>query len=63
MKIVVIVKGGMVRKVYATSYAVDVEVIDLDVPEGATAEEIVEFNAMEKQVEEMRQSADWLPVW
>lgn len=33
MKLVVVVRGGIVREVFATSYEADVEVIDLDVPE------------------------------
>lgn len=63
MKIAIVVKGGMVQDVFATSYDADVEVIDLDAPEFATENELAEFNAKERQVEDIRKSVDWLPVW
>lgn len=63
MKIVVVVKGGMVQEVFATSYEADVDVIDLDVPEFVSDDEQSEVDEKEREVEEMRQSADWLPVW
>ena len=63
MKIVVVVKGGMVQEVFATSYEADVDVIDLDVPAFVSDNEQSEFDEKEREVEEMRQSADWLPVW
>ena len=63
MKIVVVVKGGMVQEVFATSYEADVDVIDLDVPEFVSNDEQSEVDEKEREVEEMRQSDDWLPVW
>lgn len=63
MKIVVVVKGGMVQEVFATSYEAGVDVIDLDVPAFVSDNEQSEFDEKEREVEEMRQSADWLPVW
>ena len=63
MEVVVVVKGGMVQQVFSTSSDVSVEVLDLDYPEFITEKEQYDFDAKEKQVEEMRQSANWLPVW
>ena len=42
---------------------VSVEVLDLDCPEFVTEEEQFDFDAKEKQVEEMEQSPDWISVW
>lgn len=63
MKLVVVVKGGIVREVFATSYEADVEVIDLDVPDFVTDDEQVEFDAQEERVEDLRKSSDWVSVW
>lgn len=63
MKLVVVVRGGIVREVFATSYEADVEVIDLDVPDFVTDDEQTEFDALEEQVEDLRKSTDWVSVW
>ena len=63
MKLVVVVRGGIVREVLATSYEADVEVIDLDVPDFVTDDEQAEFDALEEQVEDLRKSTDWVSVW
>ena len=63
MKLVVVVRGGIVREVFATSYEADVEVIDLDVPDFVTDDEQAEFDALEEQVEDLRTSTDWVSVW
>lgn len=63
MKVVIVVKGGMVQQVFSTSSDVSVEVLDLDCPEFVTEEEQFDFDAKEKQVEEMEQSPDWISVW
>ena len=63
MKRVVVVRGGIVREVFATSYEADVEVIDLDVPDFVTDDEQAEFDALEEQVEDLRKSTDWVSVW
>ena len=63
MKLVVVVRGGIVREVFAASYEADVEVIDLDVPDFVTDDEQAEFDALEKQVEDLRKSTDWVSVW
>lgn len=63
MKLVVVVRGGTVREVFATSYEADVEVIDLDVPDFVTDDEQAEFDALEEQVEDLRKSTDWVSVW
>lgn len=63
MKLVVVVRGGIVREVFATSYEADVEVIDLDVPDFVTDNEQAEFDALEEQVEDLRKSTDWVSVW
>ena len=63
MKLVVVVRGGIVREVCATSYEADVEVIDLDVPDFVTDDEQAEFDALEEQVEDLRKSTDWVSVW
>ncbi|WP_373222265.1 hypothetical protein [Flavonifractor plautii] len=63
MKLVVVVRGGIVREVFATSYEADVEVIDLDVPDFVTDDEQAEFDALEEQVEDLRKSTDWVSVW
>ena len=60
MKLVVVVRGGIVREVFATSYEADVEVIDLDVPDFVTDDEQAEFDALEEQVEDLRKSTDWV---
>lgn len=39
MKVVIVVKGGMVQQVFSTSSDVSVEVLDLDYPEFVTEEE------------------------
>ena len=62
MKLVVVVRGGIVREVFATSYEADVEVIDLDVPDFVTDDEQAEFDALEEQVEDLRKSTDWVSV-
>ena len=63
MKLVVVVKGGIVQEVFATSYEADVEVIDLDVPDFVTDDEQAEFDALEEQVEDLRKSPDWVSAW
>ena len=63
MKLVVVVRGGIVREDFATSYEADVEVIDLDVPDFVTDDEQAEFDALEEQVEDLRKSTDWVSVW
>ena len=63
MTLVVVVRGGIVREVFATSYEADVEVIDLDVPDFVTDDEQAEFDALEEQVEDLRKSTDWVSVW
>lgn len=63
MKLVVVVRGGIVREVFDTSYEADVEVIDLDVPDFVTDDEQAEFDALEEQVEDLRKSTDWVSVW
>lgn len=63
MKLVVVVKGGIVREVFATSYEADVEVVDLDVPDFVTDDEQAEFDAQEERVEDLRKSSDWVSVW
>jgi hypothetical protein len=63
VKLVVVVRGGIVREVFATSYEADVEVIDLDVPDFVTDDEQAEFDALEEQVEDLRKSTDWVSVW
>lgn len=63
MDVMVVVKGGMVRQVFSTSSDVSVEVLNLDCPEFVTEEEQFDFDAKEKQVEEMEQSPDWISVW
>lgn len=63
MKLVVVVRGGIVREVFAASYEADVEVIDLDVPDFVTDDEQAEFDALEEQVEDLRKSTDWVSVW
>ena len=63
MKLVVVVRGGIVREVFATSYEADVEVVDLDVPDFVTDDEQAEFDALEEQVEDLRKSTDWVSVW
>ena len=63
MKLVVVVRGGIVREVFATSYEADVEGIDLDVPDFVTDDEQAEFDALEEQVEDLRKSTDWVSVW
>lgn len=63
MDIVIVVKGGMVQEVFATSYEASVEVIDLDAPDFISKEEQIEVEEKEERVEEMRNSALWLPVW
>lgn len=63
MKVVIVVKGGMVQQVFSTSSDVSVEVLDLDYPEFVTEEERYDFNTKEKQVKEMEQSPDWISIW
>ena len=63
MKLVVVVKGGIVQEVFATSYEADVEVIDLDVPDFVTDDEQAEFDALEERVEDLRKSPDWVSAW
>lgn len=63
MKLVVVVRGGIVQEVLATSYEADVEVIDLDVPDFVTDDEQAEFDALEERVEDLRKSPDWVSVW
>lgn len=63
VKVVIVVKGGIVREVFATSYEADVEVIDLDVPDFVTDDEQAEFDAQEERVEDLRKSSDWVSVW
>ncbi|MSB19085.1 hypothetical protein [Flavonifractor plautii] len=63
MKVVIVVKGGMVQQVFSTSSDVSVEVLDLDYPEFVTEEERYDFDTKEKQVKEMEQSPDWISIW
>lgn len=63
MKVVIVVKGGMVQQVFSTSSDVSVEVLDLDYPEFVTEEERYDFDTKEKQVNEMEQSPDWISIW
>lgn len=63
MEVVIVVKGGMVQEVFSKGGEVSVEVLDLDCPEFVTEEEQFDFDAKEKQVEEMEQSPDWISVW
>ena len=63
MKVVIVVKGGMVQPVFSTSSDVSVEVLDLDYPEFVTEEERYDFDTKEKQVKEMEQSPDWISIW
>ena len=63
MKVVIVVKGGMVQQVCSTSSDVSVEVLDLDYPEFVTEEERYDFDTKEKQVKEMEQSPDWISIW
>lgn len=63
MKVVIVVKGGMVQRVFSTSSDVSVEVLDLDYPEFVTEEERYDFDTKEKQVKEMEQSPDWISIW
>lgn len=63
VKVVIVVKGGIVQEVFATSYKADVEVIDLDVPDFVTDDEQAEFDALEERVEDLRKSSDWVSVW
>ena len=63
MKVVIVVKGGMVQQVFSTSSDVSVEVLDLDYPEFVTEEERYDFDTIEKQVKEMEQSPDWISIW
>lgn len=63
MKVVIVVKGGMVQQVFSTSSDVSVEVLDLDYPEFVTKEERYDFDTKEKQVKEMEQSPDWISIW
>ena len=63
MKVVIVVKGGMVQQVVSTSSDVSVEVLDLDYPEFVTEEERYDFDTKEKQVKEMEQSPDWISIW
>ena len=62
MKVVIVVKGGMVQQVFSTSSDVSVEVLDLDYPEFVTEEERYDFDTKEKQVKEMEQSPDWISI-
>lgn len=63
MKVVIVVKGGMVQQVFSTSSDVSVEVLDLDYPEFVTEEERYDFDTKEKQIKEMEQSPDWISIW
>ena len=63
MKVVIVVKGGMVQQVFSTSSDVSVEVLDLDYPEFVTEEERYDFDTKDKQVKEMEQSPDWISIW
>lgn len=63
MKVVIVVKGGMVQQVFSTSSDVSVEVLDLDYPEFVTEEERYDFDTKEKQVKEMEQSPAWISIW
>ena len=63
MKVVIVVKGGMVQQVFSTRSDVSVEVLDLDYPEFVTEEERYDFDTKEKQVKEMEQSPDWISIW
>lgn len=63
MKVVIVVKGGMVQQVFSTSSDVSVEALDLDYPEFVTEEERYDFDTKEKQVKEMEQSPDWISIW
>lgn len=63
MKVVIVVKGGMVQQVFSTSSDVSVEVLDLDYPEFVTEEERYDFDTKENQVKEMEQSPDWISIW
>ena len=63
MKVVIVVKGGMVQQVFSTSSDVSVEVLDLDYPEFVTEEERYDFDTKEKQVKEMEQSPDRISIW
>ena len=63
MKVVIVVKGGMVQQVFSTSSDVSVEVLDLDYPEFVTEGARYDFDTKEKQVKEMEQSPDWISIW
>lgn len=63
MQVVIVVKGGMVQSVYTDSEEAGVEVLDLDEPSFLTDEERKEFDAMEKQIEEMQNDPGWFPAW
>ena len=63
MKVVIVVKGGMVQQVFSTSSDVSVEVLDLDSPEFVTEEERSDCDTKETQVKEMEQSPDGISIW
>ena len=62
-KVVIIVAGGLVQDVYATTEDIEVEVLDLDEPSYATKEEEKETKRRIRAAEKIIKSNKYKHVW
>ncbi len=63
MKIAIIVAGGLVQDVYATTEDIEVEILDLDEPSYATKEEEKEIRRNIRAAEKISKSNKYKHVW